>query len=374
MQVNKSVEKHNNTQVEININDGESSHENISMTMEVTKSWDDYDEKKHRLAGAQYDAIVYNTGKFDFKNWKIVVNMTEEARVDSLWNGEYQVDGTIITLTPMDYNGVVEAGKDQPFGFVATSQKIMDMNNYTIYGYFEKTMKDMPMYWVMLTLMILWVFALVCYIIVQICLIGYKRRQKRDEKIILQTMDTFISFIDAKDPYTHGHSERVAEYVKLISEHMGLNPDIVRNYYYIALMHDCGKISIPDSILNKDSTLEPSERKIIESHTKVGAGILKEFTAIPGIQDGALHHHERFDGNGYPDKLKGEEISLVSRILCVADAFDAMNSDRCYRSKLPQEKILSELKENSGKQFDSNVVQHLLDIINSGGVEGWVLE
>ncbi len=155
---------------------------------------------------------------------------------------------------------------------------------------------------------------------------------------------------------------------------MGLNPDIVRNYYYIALMHDCGKISIPDSILNKDSTLEPSERKIIESHTKVGAGILKEFTAIPGIQDGALHHHERFDGNGYPDKLKGEEISLVSRILCVADAFDAMNSDRCYRSKLPQEKILSELKENSGKQFDSNVVQHLLDIINSGGVEGWVLE
>ncbi len=187
-------------------------------------------------------------------------------------------------------------------------------------------------------------------------------------------MDTFISFIDARDPYTHGHFERVAEYARKIAVHMGLDPEVVRNYYYIALMHDCGKLSIPDSILKKKGSLDKGEHEVIESHTQIGAHILKEFTAIPGIQDGALHHHESFDGAGYPDKLRGEDISEVARILCVADAFDAMNSDRCYRKKLPQEKIIQELEENSGKQFDPNIVNHLMEIIKSGDIEGWVLE
>ncbi len=373
-QVHRALEKYNNTEVEINIEDGVSSNESINITMEVTKYWTDYDANKNLLTGAQYDAVVLNTGKYIFKNWKIVVHMPEEGRVDSLWNGEYVVEGDTITLTPMDYNVIVEAGKDQPFGFVCTSKNILKFNKYTVYGYFEKTIKDMPMYWVLQVIRIIWAISLITYVAVQICLIGYKQRQKRDEKIILQTMDTFISFIDAKDPYTHGHSERVAEYTKKIATRMGLDKEEVRNYYYIALMHDCGKISVPDSILNKPDKLTKEERAKIESHTKNGANILKEFTAIPGIQDGAMHHHERYDGTGYPDKLKGDDISLVARIIGVADAFDAMNSDRCYRKKLPQEKIIQELKDNTGKQFDPAIIEHLMGLINDGDIDNWVLE
>lgn len=373
-QVERAVEKSNNTQVKIDIEDGKSSHEDINITMEVSKSWTDYDAKKNALTGAQYDAVILNTGKHVFKNWKIIVHMPAEGRIDSLWNGEYVFDGETITLTPMDYNTIVEAGKDQPFGFVCTANNKLIFDTYTVYGYFEKNVQDVAAYWVLQVIRVIWAVSLISYIVVQICLISYKRRQKRDEKIILQTMDTFISFIDAKDPYTHGHSERVAEYTRKIATHMGLDKEIVRNYYYIALMHDCGKISVPDSILKKPDKLTKEERTVIESHTKIGANILKEFTAIPGIQDGALHHHERYDGNGYPDKLKGEEISLVARILCVADAFDAMNSDRCYRKRLPQEKILKELDENAGKQFDPEVVVALKELIDNGDIENWVLE
>ncbi|MBE5943354.1 MAG: HD domain-containing protein [Lachnospiraceae bacterium] len=372
-QVDKAVEKHNNTQVEIDIVDGKSSHESINMTMEVTKYWTDYDVNKNLLTGAQYDAKILNTGKYVFKDWTIIVYMPDEGVVDSLWNGEYVVEGDTITLTPMDYNVIVEAGKDQPYGFVCTSKNILHFNTYKVYGYFEKTKQDMPFYWVLQIIRIIWAVALVCFIVVQICLIGYKKRQRRDEKIIFQTMDTFISFIDAKDPYTHGHSQRVANYTREIAKRIDLDEETVRNYYYIALMHDCGKLLVPDSILKKPAKLTADERKVIESHTVIGADILKDFTAISGIQDGALHHHERYDGAGYPNKLKGEDIPLVARILCVADAFDAMNSDRCYRKKLPQDEIIKELKENSDKQFDSKIVQYMLDIVADGQVEGWAL-
>jgi len=204
-----------------------------------------------------------------------------------------------------------------------------------------------------------------------LCLVHYRQRQKRDEKIILQTMDTFISFIDARDPYTYGHSGRVAQYARELATRMGLSKEKVRNCYYIALMHDCGKIGIPDSILNKPGKLTPEEREVMEGHTRLGAGILERFTAIPGIQDGALHHHERYDGTGYPDKLVGEETSLVARIICVADAFDAMNSDRCYRKRLAPEKIVEELETHSGRQFDPKIVECMLAMIKEGAIEEW---
>ena len=145
----------------------------------------------------------------------------------------------------------------------------------------------------------------------------------------------------------------------------------VQNCYYIALMHDCGKIGIPDSILNKPGKLTPEERQIMESHTKLGANILQRFTAIPGIQDGALHHHERYDGKGYPDGLKGEEISMIARIICVADAFDAMNSDRCYRKRLEPDKIMEELKTHAGQQFDAKIVTCMLQLLHDGTIREW---
>ena len=372
--VDKQVEKFNNTELEINIIDGQSDNENVTVTMNIEKYWNDYDAQDNILCGAQYDGDIINSSDMRFHDWTVELHISEEAKIDSLWNGEYVYEGDILTLTPMDYNIIVEEQNDQTFGFVAISKNLLKIDNIKLFGYFEMTLQDSKMYWVLQVVRIIWAISLICYIVVQICLLSYKRRQKRDEKIILQTMDTFISFIDAKDAYTHGHSERVAIYTREIANRLGLDKEVVKNYFYIALMHDCGKIGVPNTILNKPEKLSNEERKVIESHTKVGADILKNFTAIPGIQDGALHHHERYDGNGYPNKLKGNEISLVGRILCVADAFDAMNSDRVYRKKLPMEKIISELEENSGKQFDPEIVAHMLNMINDGTAERLIAE
>ncbi len=366
IQLKKEVDEFNNTEVEITVEDGESDHENITIDMSISKHWNDFDDDLNIIQGAQYDGVILNNGKYNFHTWTVVLYMPQEGIIDSLWNGEYVYEGDTITITPMDYNGVVEAENDQPFGFVCVSKNILKFKTFKVFGYFEMTIKDTKLFWILQYARVAWLIALICYIIVNICLIGYKRRQKRDEKIIVQVMDTFISFIDEKDPYTSGHSQRVAIYTKEIAKRMGLDKDEIRNYFYIALMHDCGKLLVPDSILKKPGKLTSEERKVIESHTLIGGDLLKNMTSILGIQDGALQHHERYDGTGYPNKIKGADISLVGRILCVADAFDAMNSDRCYRAKLPIENIIDELKENSGKQFDPSIVRYMLDIIEEG--------
>ncbi len=366
VKLEKEVEEFNDTEVEITVEEGQSDHDDVTIDMTISKHWNDYDSSGNIIQGAQYDGAIVNTGKNNFHSWKVILYMPQEGKIDSLWNGEYVYEGDTLILTPMDYNGVVEAENDQTFGFVCVSKNILKFKTFKVFGYFEMGIKDTTAYWVLLYIRYAWLIALICYIIVKICLISYKQRQKRDEKIILQIIDTFISFIDAKDPYTSGHSQRVAIYTREIAKRMGLDEDEIRNYFYIALMHDCGKLLVPDTILKKPGALTPEERKVIESHTKVGADLLKNMTAISGIQDGALQHHERFDGTGYPNKIQGADISLVGRILCVADAFDAMNSDRCYRKKLPIDKIKNELNSNAGKQFDPDIVAYMLDIINEG--------
>ena len=366
VKLEKEVDEFNKTEVEITVEDGASDHKDVTIEMTISKHWSDYDSDGNIVQGAQYDGVIINNGKYNFHTWTVLLYMPQEGNIDSLWNGEYVYEDDKITITPMDYNGVVEAINDQPFGFVCVSKNILKFKTIKVFGYFEMTIKDTKMYWVLQYARIAWIISLICFVIVNICLIGYKRRQKRDEKIIVQIIDTFISFIDAKDPYTSGHSQRVAIYTKEIAKRMGLDKDEIRNYFYIALMHDCGKLLVSDEILKKPGKLTPKERKDIEAHTVVGADLLKNMTAISGIQDGALQHHERYDGTGYPNKLKGTDICLVGRILCVADAFDAMNSDRCYRDKLPIEKIIEELETNSGKQFDPVIVRYMLDIIEEG--------
>ncbi len=192
------------------------------------------------------------------------------------------------------------------------------------------------------------------------------RQQKHDAQIIEQSINTFINFIEAKDPSTKGHSERVAKIAYALAVEMGYAPRECNRIYYIALMHDCGKISIPANILRKPGTLTEEEYEVIKSHTTYGEKMLRDFTSIGGIDLGVLYHHERFDGTGYPKGLSGEEIPMIARIICVADALDAMNSTRCYRPPMTREHILSELENNKGKQFDPDVVEKVLHLIKQG--------
>ena len=145
-----------------------------------------------------------------------------------------------------------------------------------------------------------------------------------------------------------------------------MSPQEQEHIYYVALLHDIGKIGVPDHILNKPGKLDPEEREVIQTHPKIGADILKNFTALKGIAEGAKYHHERFEGGGYCEGIAGEEIPLVARIIGVADTYDAMSSERCYRKPLSNDYIRSELEGGKGTQFDPNIVPHMLEMIKDG--------
>ncbi|WP_211230111.1 HD-GYP domain-containing protein [Desulfovirgula thermocuniculi] len=178
-----------------------------------------------------------------------------------------------------------------------------------------------------------------------------------------ETIYAFAEAIGARDPYTMGHCEKVAEYARLIAEAMGLGEKEISLAYICGIVHDVGKIGVPESILNKPGSLTKEEFAYITLHPEKGASILSHISWLEDVVPVVLAHHERYDGGGYPMGLKGEEIPLLSRILAVADAFDAMTSDRSYRKALPLPVAVQELKRHAGKQFDPQVVEAFLEII-----------
>ena len=189
------------------------------------------------------------------------------------------------------------------------------------------------------------------------------KRKKNIEEMSLQLMQMLSTTIEAKDEYTKGHSHRVAEYSVLIARELGWNEKELSNLKNAAHLHDIGKIAIPDTILNKPSKLSEEEFSIIKEHTIIGANILKNISLIDHVQEIVRNHHERYDGNGYPDGLKGKEIPLHARIVAVADSYDAMSSQRIYRNQLPSEKIIQELENNKGTQFDPKITDIFLKLL-----------
>lgn len=191
-----------------------------------------------------------------------------------------------------------------------------------------------------------------------------EERRQKVERLSYQVILTLAKTIDAKDKYTNGHSERVARYSREIARRSGFAEREQEYIYYMALLHDIGKIGIPDTVLNKDSKLTDEEFKTIQRHPQIGADILKNISEIPNIELGALEHHERYDGRGYPNGISGEQISVQARIICVADAYDAMTSKRSYRDILPQEAVRKEIEREKGRQFDPKYADILLEMID----------
>ena len=191
-----------------------------------------------------------------------------------------------------------------------------------------------------------------------------EERREKVERLSEQAMRALAMTIDAKDKYTNGHSTRVAEYSRDIAKRLGKSEKEQNEIYFIGLLHDIGKIGVPDEIINKTSRLNEEEYAIIKTHPLIGAHILDNMSEMAHIAAGAHWHHERYDGKGYPDGLKGEEIPEVARIIGVADAYDAMTSKRSYRGILPQEVVYDEVAKGRGTQFDSKVADVMLQMIS----------
>ena len=184
------------------------------------------------------------------------------------------------------------------------------------------------------------------------------------ESLSLHVVLTLAKTIDAKDAYTNGHSERVAEYSREIARRYGYDEDRQEEIYMMGLLHDVGKIGVPDTVINKPEKLNDEEYALIKKHPIKGAEILATVSEMPKLVTGARWHHERFDGCGYPDGLKGEEIPEEARIIAVADAYDAMTSRRSYRDIIPQDHVKSEIERGMGSQFDQTFAQIMLDMIS----------
>ena len=191
-----------------------------------------------------------------------------------------------------------------------------------------------------------------------------KEEQETMRSMMEETSYALAEAIEAKDKYTHGHSSRVAQYSEMIARHVGKDEKERQNIYLAGLLHDVGKIGIPENIINKDSKLTDEEYGIIKTHPVIGNQILQKIKKNSNLSIGAHYHHERYDGRGYPEGLKGKEIPEIARIIAVADAYDAMTSKRSYRDPLPQQVVREEIVKGKGSQFDPKFAEIMLALID----------
>jgi len=195
-----------------------------------------------------------------------------------------------------------------------------------------------------------------------------KQALRQNQELFLETIRTLAAAIDAKDPYTRGHSERVASYSMALSRHLGLKQDEVFRIHIAAILHDVGKLGIKDGILNKPGGLSDDEFEVMRQHPSIGAQIMSPIRMLKDIIPGIRNHHETWDGTGYPDRLKGDQIPMVARIIGVADTFDAMTTTRPYQTAMTLEYVLAKMRSMSGSRFDPLVIDAFLAAVEAGDI------
>ncbi len=338
----------------------------VYATVEKTKS-----NKIGTKERAEFEFNIINIGSNALNNWNVYLQVPRGTKVESAWNVEYSYyndSNDLLVLTPDYFYLTINPLEYLDFGVTLTTTEPFFPTEIRFVGYQLLGTYYEQINRILGVMYLIWFIAFIGFLVTKFNLRSYKEKQKNDVKLILQSMNTFISFIDAKDPYTRGHSKRVAMYAAEIAKRMHLSEDEVQNIYYAGLLHDAGKISVPDAVLNKPGKLSGEERALIQNHTVAGGKMLKQMSSIRGIRETALYHHERFDGNGYPEGLKGDSIPLYARIVGVADSYDAMSSNRVYRRHLNKDDIIEEIQKGSGTQFDPDIVKYMVDMINDGYV------
>ncbi|MCR5236739.1 MAG: HD domain-containing protein [Lachnospiraceae bacterium] len=318
--------------------------------------------------GMEYDFVITNSGTGDVHEWQAEIDFAEGFMIDSSWNGDYAGDEHTLIVNPDPKTSVIPPNEEQTFGLVMISVDEQDTAEYRLYYKVDFQVTDSPLFWIILAAAII---TMTVFITDEINFRKYHKLRKWQEEIqaiLLESFTTFAHIIDAKDPYTQGHSLRVAEYARLIAGRMGYSDIDQERVYWIGMLHDIGKIGITDVILQKPGRLDNAEYSTIQTHVDIGGAILKDFKALPDIADGAQYHHERWDGKGYSKHLEGKDIPEIARIICVADSFDAMTSPRVYRKALSLDFAKNELQKCSGSQFDPDIVTIMIQLIEEGTV------
>ncbi len=336
----------------------------------LMSAWNGSIEIHQNRDGREYTALVPDLREFDPTAYDLDIVEADDGEVLI-----HMASGDHLVYIPSSGENAMEipiqANEGVTPGIIMYIPIGEDINGSTLtLDYtFNRVLESEPLFRISLAAFGLWSLALIICLIVVLQIRKYSVQHEHDLEMIKESIETFTGFIDAKDPYTNGHSNRVAEYTRLIAEELGFSGEELDRIYYVALLHDCGKIGVPDNILSKPGRLTEEEFEIIKSHTTRGGEILSSFKSLSDVDEGALYHHERYDGKGYPEGKAGEDIPLIARMICVADSFDAMNSNRVYRKKLSKEAIIAEIEHNKGTQFDPKIADILLGFIRSGKVE-----
>ncbi len=340
---------------------------NIEIISERSKEWNETGTPGFDK-GMEYDFIATNKSDGDVRDWRAEIVFSTDFVIDSSWNGTFEKTDQTLKVKPDARTDGIGAGDERTFGLVMISLDEQSVIDYRLYYKSDFNVADSPVFWLI-------IFA--AMITLTVCItdeINHRRysrlreRQEEIQAILLESFTTFANIIDAKDPYTQGHSLRVAEYARLIAGKIGYSEAEQERVYWIGMLHDIGKIGITDVILQKPGRLDNNEYGTIQTHVDIGGTILKDFKALPDIADGAQYHHERWDGKGYSKHLEGKDIPEIARIICIADSFDAMTSPRVYRKALSIDFAREELMKCAGTQFDPDIVPVMVKLIDEGAV------
>ncbi|SEF66567.1 HDIG domain-containing protein [Lachnospira multipara] len=354
--------------------------------------------KVHTLAVNRNNGMQYYYTKSSYPNAEIIYYPDIESCLKAVKNG--QVDATVLSslraydiLKNSKYNALsaipLSLREDICFGVKIGNEGLLKLINrgvalfnpdyissltthYTdkLYTYtFFDLVRDHIAIFIVISIAI-FVMITTAVIISMRSKVEKARKQRRAiQKVFNQMIRAFAKIIDKKDEYTSGHSFRVANYSRRLALKIGYSTEKAEKVYNVALLHDIGKILIPNDILHKKDVLNEDEYNQVKKHPEYGNEILQEIDLIPEISYGAGYHHERFDGKGYPEGLKGDEIPEIAQIISVADAFDAMYSTRPYRKKMDLEECLNEIQEGAGSQFNPDFAQAFIELVKEGKLE-----
>ena len=340
----------------------------FSQDVFLASAWNGALEIHQSRDGAELSDTIPDLRDYKASDYNLETVTADGESFISMRAGDYLVYTPSSSMNAMEVPIEPHEGTTPGFIlYVSIDESIQDSSLELAYV-FHRLLTREPLFWVSVAAAGIWLVSLLVFIITFFQMRRFHERHMRDNEIITESIETFTGFIDAKDPYTNGHSNRVARYTRQIAEQMGYEGEELDRIFYVALLHDCGKIGVPDSILGKPGKLTEDEFEIIKSHTQRGGEILSSFKSLEDADEGALYHHERYDGKGYPEGKAGEDIPLVARIICVADSFDAMNSNRVYRKRLKRDHIINEIEKNKGLQFDPHIADIMLELIRSNKI------
>lgn len=347
----------------VHMNDEAKSDVTIALGIHSDKHW----TQSPGVMGAEFDGVITNHSYSELNHWRVQIKVPDGSYIDSSWNGIYDMHGNTITIyPPVDYNRSIAPKETITFGFIMYTQAGYTPKDVTLTYFTSINLREYGLYWILIVIFGVASVAFVTYLSALSRLRYLERAQKKSKAFISQTLQLFAHAIETKGDYSKNHAKNVSLYSKELAARYGLSEHEQEIIYYSAILHDIGKISVSDAILNKNSPLTDEEYEIIREHAERGANLLYGFEYVPGIADIVRHHHENYDGSGYPFGLIGEEIPMASRIICVANALDAMSSPRAYRDVLTEDKIVAEFRRCSERQFDPKLVDLVIQMIEDG--------